>query len=678
MDMDDFLSANHRIFGASAPPGLTITEQAIRPGLVLAVIDGRLEAPAEIPLESRHSCVAICFFLSGEPGRRHCRSAADRTPNAAEAVRPDQTTGSLPGTMHRSQGRLSLTASQSVRILWIGLHPQIIFSLSDPAPGQVPAFLNPAVRAAEEKRSMIVSLDILDCPVLMKDRLQRLYQSLLTDSAPKLARESMVLELMYGLVEFSGPGYAGADFLSEGDIKRLNAARCILDADLSGPPGLTELAGRCGLSRRKLERGFKSLYANTVYGYLNVQRMEAAREMLARGRMEVNEAGRAVGYSNVSKFIAAFRRHFGVTPGCYKRDMRWLVAYPRNDIGGNGSNASQRSSDWPDSVRMQHPPSQTDAATLSYRGTAERGMPRPKITVPDCFASQKYDLVSFVSGLTVFLCEMVLDEPVIVDHASYGGNSFALGFMFSGSVSLNYGDKDSRSRALDSPVSLFYNHQSIPREACYGAGKPIRYVNIIFDPEAMHRLLGDDIALLPAIARNRRPDLKDRIWIKALRPAMQLAAHQVLGYTPNGSHSRLFLESKVLELITLYIQGLALESNQASAACSSTITVGEKDRLQAAREILTAEMDTPPTIAVLSRRLGINECRLKYLFKTCIGTTIYGHVQKERMRRAKVLLEEGLSVSETASRIGFVNFSHFAAAFRKYHGKAPSAFKYQR
>ena len=159
---------------------------------------------------------------------------------------------------------------------------------------------------------------------------------------------------------------------------------------------------------------------------------------------------------------------------------------------------------------------------------------------------------------------------------------------------------------------------------------------------------------------------------------MQLAARQVLSYTPGGSHNRLFLESKVLELITLYIQGLALESNQAPAACSSTITVREKDRLQAAQDILTAEMDTPPTIAVLSRRLGINECRLKYLFKTCLGTTIYGHVQKERMRRAKILLEEGLSVSETAGRIGFVNFSHFAAAFRKYHGKAPSAFKYQR
>lgn len=656
--------ANHRIFGAPAPPGLTITEQVIRPGLALAVIDGRLEAPADIPLESRHSCVAICFFLSGEPGRRHCRSTADRMPDAVEAARPDQTTGFLPGTMYRSGERLSLTASQSIRILWIGLHPQIIFSLPGPAPGQVPAFLNPAVQAAEEKRSMIVSLDILDCPALMKDCLQRLYQSLLTDSAPKLARESMVLELMYGLVEFSGPGYAGADVLSEGDIKRLNAARCILDADLSGPPGLTELAGRCGLSKRKLERGFKLLYANTVYGYVSVQRMETAREMLARGRMEVNEAGRAVGYSNASKFIAAFRRHFGVTPGCYKRDMRWLVAYPRNDIGGSGSNASQRFSDRLDSVRCCIRPL--------------KPMPRPKIIVPDCFASQKYDLVSFVSGLTVFLCEMVLGEPVIVDRAAYCDNSFALGFMFSGSVSLNYGDKDSRSCALDSPVSLFYNHQSIPRETCYGAGKPIRYVNIIFDSEVIHRLLGDDIALLPAIVRNRRPDLKNRIWIRALRPAMQLVTHQVLGCTLGGSHNRLFLESKVLELITLYIQGLALESNQAPAACSSTITVGEKDRLQAARDILTAEMDTPPTIAVLSRRLGINECRLKYLFKTCLGTTIYGHVQKERMRRAKILLEEGLSVSETASRIGFVNFSHFAAAFRKYHGKAPSAFKYQR
>lgn len=320
----------------------------------------------------------------------------------------------------------------------------------------------------------------------------------------------------------------------------------------------------------------------------------------------------------------------------------------------------------------------TGSASLYLERTLESGAPRTKMIVPDYLASQRFELVSLSSGVNVFLCEMFFDKPRIHDYAANHEHSFAIGFMLSGDISFNHGDKGSLNYAHNSPVSAFYSTHDIQGKICYAAGSPIRYMSIMFDREVMHRLLGEDVGLLPATIRRYRPALKQRIHMEALRPAMSLAAHQALGRQLKGPHSKLFLESKVLELITLYLQGLALENNKSPAACSNNITLNDRDRLLAARDILKAEMADPPTIAVLARRLGINEPRLKHLFKIYFGITIYGYVQKERMCRAKTLLEEGLSVSETASHIGFVNFSHFAAAFRRYHGDTPSAFKYQK
>lgn len=320
------------IFGGTAPPGLCIIEQIIRPGLVAAVMEGGLKAPAEIPFKGRHACVAICFF-SDKAGHKSCRRTTSRAPDPLGA--DHRASRILIGALHRSGGRLSLNPAQSVRMLFIGLHPQMVFSLLGTAPGQVPAVLAPALRATAEKRSMMTPLSILDCPAAMKACIERLYQSLLNDSGPKLARESMVLELLYRLMDFSSPSHKDTSFLSGRDLERLYLARCILDADLSNPPGLAELTRRCGLSKRRLERGFKALFTNTVYGYVTEQRMEAAREMLAQDSMNVNQAGQALGYQNVSHFIAAFRKHFGITPGCYQRDLRMLTASP-------GSRASRK------------------------------------------------------------------------------------------------------------------------------------------------------------------------------------------------------------------------------------------------------------------------------------------------------------------------------------------------
>ena len=311
-------------------PGLNITEQTLRPGLVLAFIDGRLEAPAAIPFGGNEWSVEIFFFLSDEMGSEIRNPTSKRAPGGSGQVPSDQTNLVLVSAMHRAHRRLRLTAGRHIRMILIRLLPHMMFSLFGPDPYQTPSFLGSVGRAGKEKLPRAPEFGILGCSAAIENNLHRLYQTRILDMRPRIYRESIVLELLYLLVGLTGANSTATGFLSNRDKERLQAARRIIDTNLTEPPRLTELSRRCGLSEHKLKKGFKALFANTVYAYVAEQRMETARKLLAEGRMNVNEAGWAVGYSNVSHFIAAFRRHFGVNPGRYRRD-RLVFA---SDFGG--------------------------------------------------------------------------------------------------------------------------------------------------------------------------------------------------------------------------------------------------------------------------------------------------------------------------------------------------------
>jgi AraC-like DNA-binding protein len=87
---------------------------------------------------------------------------------------------------------------------------------------------------------------------------------------------------------------------------------------LEEPPSLPELARSVGLNEFKLKVGFRTHFGTSVFGYLRAQRMDQARRLLVRGELSVTEVAARVGYSNPSKFAAAFRKHFGRPPSALR------------------------------------------------------------------------------------------------------------------------------------------------------------------------------------------------------------------------------------------------------------------------------------------------------------------------------------------------------------------------
>jgi len=59
---------------------------------------------------------------------------------------------------------------------------------------------------------------------------------------------------------------------------------------------------------------FKEIYGNTPYQYLLDHKLEIASQIIISGKYQVNEVAFKIGYNNISHFIEAFKKKYGVTP----------------------------------------------------------------------------------------------------------------------------------------------------------------------------------------------------------------------------------------------------------------------------------------------------------------------------------------------------------------------------
>ncbi|MEU0089030.1 AraC family transcriptional regulator [Kribbella sp. NPDC006257] len=94
--------------------------------------------------------------------------------------------------------------------------------------------------------------------------------------------------------------------------------RHLLD-NLARPVTVREVAAAVHLSERHAERLFSSVTGASLMSTLRRLRLELAAQLLFDPALTVTEIARACGYSDVRPFSTAFKRHYGRTPGDYRR-----------------------------------------------------------------------------------------------------------------------------------------------------------------------------------------------------------------------------------------------------------------------------------------------------------------------------------------------------------------------
>ncbi|MGJ3251648.1 MAG: helix-turn-helix transcriptional regulator [Elainellaceae cyanobacterium] len=238
------------------------------------------------------------------------------------------------------------------------------------------------------------------------------------------------------------------------------------------------------------------------------------------------------------------------------------------------------------------------------------------------------------------------------------------------------GDRDSSYMAGE---YVLYGSGTALQERHHLPGcRRIRSLNVHIAPEQLYSFLAVSDGSLPDTLQHLVRNSSDPYYIRSgtTTPAMQMVVHQLLSCPFREMTQRMYLESKIWELMTLLIeqeQTVHHESNSLSGLKPDDI-----DRIHQAKEILMNQIDQPPSLLDLARQVGLNDCTLKRGFRQVFGTTAFGYLHDYRLEQARQLLQSRhLNVSEVARAIGFANRSYFAAAFRKKFGVSPKHYLVQ-
>lgn len=148
----------------------------------------------------------------------------------------------------------------------------------------------------------------------------------------------------------------------------------------------------------------------------------------------------------------------------------------------------------------------------------------------------------------------------------------------------------------------------------------------------------------------------------------------ILNSLKNSTHTgfceKLFLESKVLELLVLQLSQFEQIRNRDT---KHQLKKDELEKMYEVREILTSNMQEQLSLRTLSHMVGTNEFNLKRNFKIAFGTTVYGYLNQYKMEHAKsILIKEDITITELASKMGYKYATHFSSAFKKHFGYLPN------
>ncbi|CAG7650484.1 AraC family transcriptional regulator [Paenibacillus allorhizosphaerae] len=91
---------------------------------------------------------------------------------------------------------------------------------------------------------------------------------------------------------------------------------------------------------------------------------------------------------------------------------------------------------------------------------------------------------------------------------------------------------------------------------------------------------------------------------------------------------------------------------------------------------LTLQYYQPISIEQMAQSLGYHRTHLSKMFKQHTGLSPMQYLLKIRMERAKLLLQEPLTVEQVASSVGFVDALYFSKQFKKWFGKSPTDYRH--
>lgn len=101
---------------------------------------------------------------------------------------------------------------------------------------------------------------------------------------------------------------------NEADREKIIKAREILLQHIGEPITIRALSRKVAMNECYLKKGFKEMFGSTIFDFYQSQRMEHAKYLLYEKGLTVTEVSVMLGYSSISHFSTAFKKHTGLKP----------------------------------------------------------------------------------------------------------------------------------------------------------------------------------------------------------------------------------------------------------------------------------------------------------------------------------------------------------------------------
>ena len=135
---------------------------------------------------------------------------------------------------------------------------------------------------------------------------------------------------------------------------------------------------------------------------------------------------------------------------------------------------------------------------------------------------------------------------------------------------------------------------------------------------------------------------------------------------------------------------LLLDNSDYSDLCRGTVEIlddfldvvytnrGKKntsEHLAKAIRYINAYYSEDINLETLAQEVFVSTYYLSHLFRREMGVTFSDYLAKVRVEKAKALLMEGVSVENTAEKVGYNDSNYFIKIFKKYVGITPAKYR---
>ena len=273
----------------------------------------------------------------------------------------------------------------------------------------------------------------------------------------------------------------------------------------------------------------------------------------------------------------------------------------------------------------------------------------------------------------IVLVEEANSDKVLVDACKFDEPLIAVAFYGSGNVqlSMKYGDREDKYENTKGLAISFYADTTVESIHTISPDKPLQCVLIATAPKNLQNLPNGEGELFTDLLEQLvRPSDS---YVEGPRfymtPEMEQIVNNIFNNQYEGKAKMMFFRSQITALLSHFFWQLSTLETQ-------EIKTPEREKLYQAKEILSQNLDTPPSLAELARQIGLNTFKLKKEFKEFFGVPVFKYLQNERMSTAHDLIRsKNATVQEAAWHVGYDSLSSFSNAFHKRFGFRPSEIK---